>query len=235
MQKSSGLAATIVALLIGLLLGFGGAKLLNNSDSNSSGSKSSSSAVSFQNATGTTPGTAAELQKNLVTLGVAHMHLTQQAVDAALDGSPNAAALKDSLVGNGTQLSKAVGSVYGNDAQTKFQNIWNNHLNDFVKYAVAAKGGDTAGKQAALADIDANYTKPISQLLSGANPNLKQETLEAGFRDHIQMTARMIDAHAAGDFPTEEKERDGAVDHITGLMSTLSGAIAKQYPDKFKI
>lgn len=224
--KKMGSIVAIAALVIGLGLGYG---LGNMGDKTDGGHKSSSSMT--HEAVGSK---ASTLRADLVALGTEHQDLTYAAVGDALDGSPGAEASKADLIKNGADLSAAVGSVYGADAQKKFNDIWNVHLNAFVAYAVASKSDDAAGKQAAMADIDANYTKPISALLAGANPNLPQATLEAGFKEHIDMTAQMIDNHVKGDFAAEAELRDDSVDHLKGLMGTLAGAIVKQFPEKFK-
>lgn len=214
----------LIALIIGALIGYALKASMPNQVTTLNNSSLKTAAVSSK---------GSDLRANLVVLGTAHMDLTAQAVDSALDGNANADAAKQALIGNGTALSEAVGSVYGADAQKKFQDIWNIHLVDFVNYAVADSKGDSAGAQAALTDIHDNYTVPISQLLSGANPNLPEATLETQFGEHIDMTAQMIDYHVKGDYTSEQKTRDMAVTHIEGLMSTLAGAIVKQYPDKF--
>lgn len=210
-----------VALVIGLAVGFG---VGHASKSNTNNSQSNNSMMSPK---------AADLRANLVSLGVQHQELAHKAVDAALDGGPDANAAKNQLIQNGKDISDAVGSVYGQAAGQKFDDIWNVHLNDFVKYAVASKSGDEAGKQAALQDIDTNYTKPISQLLASANPNLPEKTVESLFKEHIDMTAQAIDDHAKGDFSAEQTLVVQSADHIKMIMSTLAGAIVKQYPDKF--
>lgn len=224
--KKMGSIVAIAALVIGLGLGYGLGNMGDKSNSNQTATNSKTQ-VSVSSK-------AATLRADLVSIGTAHQILTYTAVGDALDGSPSAEASKADLIKNGANLSAAIGSIYGADAQKKFNDIWNVHLNNFVAYAVASKAGDAAGKQAALADIDANYTKPISALLAGANPNLPQATLEAGFKQHIDMTAQMIDNHVKGDYTAESDLRDRAVDHLKGLMTTLADAIVKQYPDKFK-
>lgn len=210
----------VVALAVGLAVGFGVGHANANNNSNQTSTPSASTK-------------AADLQANLVSLGVQHQELAQNAVDAALDSNVDADALKAQLIQNGKNISDAVGSIYGQAAGQKFNDIWNVHLNDFVKYAVASKSGDEAGKQAALQDIDTNYTKPIAKLLSGANPNLPEQTVESAFHEHIDMTAQAIDDHVRGDYAAEQTLTAQSSDHIKMLMSTLAGAIVKQYPNKF--
>lgn len=235
MDKTGTSATVVVAVaLIALLAGFGGAKLLDKSNTDMTASTSSTPAPTAMASMSPDSGSkAGDLRATLVQYGVQHMDLTSQAVDAALDGNANAGEVKSELVANGKNISDAVASVYGTDAGAAFQKIWNIHLGDFVSYAVAGKKGDAAGKKAALDDIATNYTKPISILLSGANPNLPEATLETAFTDHIAMTAAMIDDHNAAKFPQETIDREAAVKHINGLMSTLAGAIVKQFPAKF--
>lgn len=226
MQKGSTATGMIIAGVIALLVGgFGGYAIGMSKDgshsTNSSQTKPSSATK------------AADLRSDLVTLGVEHMNYTSQAVDAALDGTPNASALAATLYANGNNLGAAVGSVYGKDAETTFDQVWKPHLDEFVKYAVASSKGDDAGKQAALAAIDSGYTKPLAQFLAKANPNLPEATLETALRDHVMMTAKMFDLHIAGDYKGETAQLDMANKHLEGLMSTLASGIVTQFPDKF--
>ena len=220
--KKSGVLIGVVLLIVGLAGGFGIAKAADNNTGNST------------NNSVTADTKAADLRANLVAMGTEHMIYTDQAVDAALDGSPNADATAAALYKNGTDIGAAVGSIYGKSAETTFNSVWKLHLDEFVKYAVAGKSGDAAGKQTALSTIDSQYTKPLAQYLAKANPNLPEATLETALRDHVNMTAKMIDEHVAGDYTAEAMELDMANTHISGLFSTLANAIVKQYPNKFQ-
>lgn len=221
-HKMVSMVVAVVMLVVGLGAGYGIGHANKSGDEKMASSNISASTK------------AADLRSNLVTLGVEHMILTDQAVDAALDGSPNATATATALYANGTNLGAAVGSVYGKDAETTFNSVWKLHLDQFVKYAVASKSGDEAGKSSALSTIDSQYTKPLAQYLAKANPNLPEATLESALREHVDMTAKMIDFHVAGNYTEEANELTMSNKHIEGIMSTLAGGIVKQYPDKFK-
>lgn len=221
-SKGAGIAIGIVMLIIGGLIGWGITAGVDHDNGSQMASMAPTSATK-----------AADLRSDLVTLSVEHMTYTDQAVDAALDGSPNASATAAALYANGNDIGAAVGSVYGKSAETTFDSVWKTHLDDFVKYAVADKQGNAAAKAAALSDIDANYTKPLAQYLAKANPNLPEATLEGALRDHVNMTAMMIDDHVNGDYTAEASELNMANKHIEGLFSTLANAIVKQYPSKF--
>lgn len=223
-NKMGSAGIPILMIVIGLLVGFGITMVSASAYYNN---KLDTAKVA------TTDTKAADLRANLVTLGVEHMTLTNQAVDAALDGSPSAAATGAALYANGDSIGAAVGSVYGKDAETTFDKVWKLHLDEFVKYAVAGKTGDAAGKQAALDSIQQNYTVPLAQYLAKANPNLPVGVLQSALSDHVAMTATMIDDHVKGDYVAEAAQLDMANTHIKELFSTLAGGIVKQYPSKF--
>ncbi|MEO5949998.1 MAG: hypothetical protein ABIQ04_00970 [Candidatus Saccharimonadales bacterium] len=228
MESKNKMGLTAAIVVGGLVVGGLGGYAIGNMHSDSSSSNSSMSK------TATSSTKAADLRADLVTLGVSHMIYTDKAVDQALSASKGADASGKALYDNGTTIGAAVGSVYGKDAETTFNTVWKIHLDDFVKYAVAGSKGDEAGKSAALADIDASYTKPLAQYLAKANPNLPEATLESALRDHVSMTAKMIDYRVAGDYANEAMQLDMANKHIEGLFSTLANGIVQQYPDKFQ-
>ncbi len=218
-NESGNVAIIAVAVIAGLIIGFAGGHAVKKSSTTTTVPTSSTK--------------AADLRSTLVTLGVEHMSLTDQAVDAALDGSANATATGAALYANGNDIGAAVGSIYGQSAQTTFDSVWKLHLDQFVAYAVADSKGDAAGKAAALNAINTGYTIPLAQYLAKANPNLPENVLQTALGEHVAMTATMIDDHVAGKYTDEASELSMANQHIAGIFSTLAGAIVKQYPNKF--
>lgn len=220
-NESGNIALVAVAVVVGLVVGFTVARV-SSSDSTDKASTSSSAPA------GGVSAKASDLRANLVTLGLEHMLLTQSAVAQTLDGSKGAESAGAALYANGNDIGAAVGSVYGPDAEKTFDSVWKLHLDQFVAYAGASSKGDEAGKTAALAKIDAEYTKPLSAFLAKANPNLPEATLNTVLGDHVQMTATMIDQHVAGKYADEQATLKQANTMIEGIFSTLAGGIAKQ-------
>jgi hypothetical protein len=221
-NEAGNIAIAVVAIIAGLVIGFAAGRVMNNKTSTTTATAPTSATK------------AADLRADLVTLGVEHMTLTDQAVDAALDGSPNASATAAALYSNGNDIGAAVGSIYGTSAQTTFDSVWKLHLDQFVNYAVADKQGNAAGKAAALSAIDTGYTKPLAQYLAKANPNLPENVLESALSDHVAMTATMIDDHVQGKYADEAAELNQGNQHIEGIFSTLAEGIVKQFPAKFQ-
>jgi len=217
----------IVTLVLGLAVGGGvGYAAAANMDNKDDMNHSSMSAAK-------TSDKASDLRATLVSFGTEHMDLTYGAVSSALQGSKSAEADQADLIKNGNDLAAAVGSVYGADAEKTFKDVWTLHLVQFVNYAVASSKGDEAGKTTALETIDSQYTKPLAAYLAKANPNLPEDALYSGLKEHVDMTAVMIDDQAKGDYAAATAQRDMGVKHLEGLMTTLAGGIVKQFPEKF--
>ena len=222
----------VVAVVIGLLVGGGAGYAVSTANQEDhKDSMSMEQGVSEGKPNSATK--AADLRSTLVTLGVEHMDLTYGAVSSTLQGAESAEADSADLVKNGEDLAAAVGSIYGEDAEKTFDSVWKLHLNQFVAYATAASKNDDAAKKAALDKIDAEYTKPLAAYLAKANPNLPEDVLYKSLNQHVDMTAVMIDAQAAGDYESATAQRDKAVDHMEMLFSTLADGIVKQFPKKF--
>ena len=220
--NEEGTAGVAVTLVVALIVGVIGGYLVGHYTMKTNNNSVPTSATK-----------AADLRVNLVTLGVQHMNLVDQAVDSALDGNKDASAVGAALYQNGNTIGATVGSVYGKDAETTFDSVWKLHLDQFVNYAVADSKGDANGKQAALDAISNGYTKPLAQYLAKANPNLPEATLESALNEHVQMTAQIIDEHVQGNYQGEANDLKMADQHIAGIFSTLAEGIVKQYPAKF--
>ncbi len=226
MESNNKMVITVVTLVIGLVIGGLGGWWVGDM-------KEDKASTTTMSATTAVNSKAADLRANLVSLGTQHMDLTYTAVASALQGSASATADKTALIDNGHSIGAAVGSVYGKDAETTFDTVWDIHLTQFVNYAVAASQNDDTAKAAALATIDTQYTKPLAAYLAKANPNLPEDVLYSALSEHVQMTAKMIDDEASGDYSAAEMQLTMANTHIEGLFSTLAGGIVKQYPNKF--
>jgi hypothetical protein len=217
-SESGNIALAVVAVVAGLVIGFTAGRVMHKTTTTSTADITPS---------------AQTLDNTLVTLGLQHMTLTDQAVDATLDGNKDATALTTQLYANGNQIGAAVGSIYGSSAQTTFDSVWKLHLDQFVAYAEADAKGDAAGKQAALNAIQTGYTIPLAQYLAKANPNLPENTLQTLLSQHVAMTAQIIDDHVQGNYTQEATDMNSADQMMTKIFSTLANAIVKQYPSKF--
>jgi hypothetical protein len=214
----------IITAIVGLVLGMGIAGAMSNKNEGSN--KTSSS---------TQPDTttkAADLRVVLNALEREHVDLAAQATRNGFDGSADFEASANSLDANSVALAKAVGSVYGPEAETKFLEIWRSHITFFVNYTVAAKGGNKAGMDKAVQDLG-GYVDAISDFLSGANPNLPRDAVHQLVSDHVGLLKSAVDTYGAKDFAGSYAKQHEASDQIGKIADAISGAIVKQSPSKF--
>ncbi len=215
-------AIAIAAVIVGLAAGYGTAKAMNTNTT-----KTASTATAPSTAT-----KAADLRVLLNGLEREHVDLASQATRNGFDGSSDFAASAGALDGNSVAISKAVGSVYGPDAEAKFLEIWRSHIKFFVNYTVAAKTGDKAGMDKAVQDLG-GYEDAISDFFSQANPNLPREAVHQLIADHVGLLKGAVDTYGAKDFAgSYSKEHDANV-QIGTIADAISGAIVKQSPSKF--
>ncbi len=175
---------------------------------------------------------AADLRVLLNALDREHVNLASAATRNGFDGNPDFKASAGALDNNSVALSKAIGSVYGADAEKKFLEIWRSHITFFVNYTVAAKKGDQAGMDKAVKDLG-GYADAISDLLSGANPNLPREAVHQVIMDHIGLLKGAVDAYGAGNYEESYAKQHAADEQVGTIADTIAGAIVKQYPEKF--
>lgn len=217
-MKSSALAVAAIALILGGGIGYSAGK--NNK--NSTGTEKTSGVSSK----------GADLRVILNGLDQEHVALASAATRAGFDGAKSFPDAAESLNKNSHDIAAAVGSVYGKEAEDKFYEIWNSHIGFFVDYTVAAKGGDKAGMDKAVQNLN-GYVEAISNFLSTANPNLPKEAVSQLISEHVGLLKAAVDTYGAGDIAgSYAKQRDARV-QVGKVADALAGAIVKQYPDKF--
>lgn len=211
-------------LVIGLVVGGGIGYATGNMNDEEAHTESS------QSSTDSKP---ADLRALLNNLEAEHVDLASAATRAGFDGDKSFEAAAGALGKNTDDLTAAIASVYGDEAGAKFKEIWASHIGFFVDYTVAAKGGDKAGMDKAVQNLN-GYVEAISAFLSGANPNLPKEAVATLITEHVGLLKEAVDKHGAGDFAGSYDAQSRARTQITTkIADTLAGAIVKQSPDKF--
>ena len=228
MENSNKVMMTAVALVAGLAIGGGVGYVSGNS--NDETSMDSISSVSTKPDTMTK---SAGLRVLLNNLEAEHVDLASAATRAGFDGDASFTASAEALGKNTDNLSAAIASVYGEEAGVKFKEIWASHIGFFVDYTVAAKGGDQAGMDKAVQNLN-GYVEAISSFLSTANPNLPKDAVAQLITEHVGLLKEAVDKHGAGDYAGSYDAQSRARVQITNkIADTLAGAIVKQSPEKF--
>jgi hypothetical protein len=222
----------IMAVIVGVVIGMVSANAMGGDKTKSGASMTQAE----QSATGTDPNTdtaAADLRVTLNALEREHVNLAAAATRRGFEGDPDFQAAAAQLDANSKEIAQAVGSVYGPEAEQQFYEIWASHIQFFVDYTVAAKSGNKAGMDKAIADLG-GYQNAIADFLSGANPNLPRQAVFDLVGEHITLLKGAVDAFGGKDYPTSYAKEHEANVQIGTIADALSGAIVKQNPEKFQ-
>ncbi|GAC1656484.1 MAG: hypothetical protein NVS9B1_11970 [Candidatus Dormibacteraceae bacterium] len=163
-----------------------------------------------------------------------HLYLASFATGAALGGrNEEFAAAGNALNQNGTDIGAAIGSIYGQEAQTKFNGIWSAHNGFFVDYTKAVAAKDDAAKGKAVSNLTTVYVPQFSDFLAGAT-GLPKDAVANLTTMHVTTTAAVVDAQAAGDAAAAATKDRAAAQHMMSIGDPLAEAIVAKFPDKFQ-
>jgi hypothetical protein len=176
---------------------------------------------------------SADLRVGLNTTLQEHVYLAAAATDAALGGRQQqfegAAAALDL---NSVALSKAIGLVYGADAESAFLALWRKHIGFVVDYTVAVATKDKTKQDKAVNDL-LGYAGDFGAFLNSANPNLPKDVVAGLVKTHIVTLKDVIDAQAMGDQPLAFAKEREAAGHMKMIADPLADGIAKQFPKRY--
>jgi hypothetical protein len=178
---------------------------------------------------------ATELRTGLNALLSEHVLLAAAATGAALGGrNAEFQAAAGALDANSVDISKAIGSVYGADAEKAFLPLWRKHIGFAVDYTMGVATKDKAKQNKAVADL-VQYTQDFGAFLSSANPNLPKNVVADLVKTHVLTLKDVIDAQAAGDPVKAYTALRTAAGHMAMIANPLADAIVKQFPAKYSI
>ena len=176
---------------------------------------------------------AADLRTGLNQLLQEHIYLAGAATGAALGGrTAEFTAAAGALDANSMAIAKAIGSVYGSDAESAFLPLWRRHIGFVVDYTTGLAAKDMPKQQKAVNEL-LGYTNDLAAFLSSANPNLPKMAVAELVKGHILSLKAAIDAQAAGDQQMAFSKLREAAGHMQMIGDPIAAAIAKQFPQKF--
>jgi hypothetical protein len=179
------------------------------------------------------PAKAAGLKSTLNTLFQEHVYLAAAATGAALGGrEAEFEAAAGALDQNSVAISRAIGTVYGAEAEQAFLPLWRRHIGFAVDYTVGVAGNDKAKQDKAVNDLIA-YTKDFGAFLNAANPKLSSKVVADLVHHHVVTLKMVIDAQATKDQAKAYAALRTAAGHMQAIADPLADAIAMQFPDRF--
>ncbi|HTC25009.1 MAG TPA: hypothetical protein VK688_11635 [Gemmatimonadales bacterium] len=176
---------------------------------------------------------SSDLRAGLNTILQEHVYLASAATGAALGGRQaefeGAAAALDE---NSVALSKAIGSVYGPDAEAAFLALWRKHIGFVVDYTTGLAAKDKGKQDKAVNDL-LGYAGDFGAFLNAANPNLPKDVVAGLVKTHILTLKDVIDVQAMGDPKAAYAKERVAAAHMQMIADPLADGIAKQFPKRY--
>jgi hypothetical protein len=182
-----------------------------------------------KNLTGNADGPAATLRSALTGLLIQHVAQTVQVVQSAVAtgslSSPETSGAVTALDANTVDLGHAIASLYGNDAQRAFLQMWRAHISYFVEYTQGVASGDRSKVTDAQHKL-AGYQKQFGRFLGSAT-GLPATAVSADLAGHIQTLEAAIRTILTKK-TTAADTVSMAEAHMAGTAQVLAKAIAGQ-------
>jgi hypothetical protein len=162
-----------------------------------------------------------------------HITWTRLYIVSAVAGLPDLQATTQRLLQNQVDLGNAIKPYYGGAPGDQLASLLKDHILGAAALLMAAKGGDTAGVQAASDKWYAN-ANDIAAFLSSANPkNWPLATMQADMKTHLDQTLTEAVDHLKGNYTADIADYEMVHEHILMMADTLSEGIIAQFPEQF--
>jgi hypothetical protein len=139
----------------------------------------------------------------------------------------------DRLLENQVDIGNAVKPYYGTDKGDELTALLRVHILTAADIVTAAKAGDTAGQNAAVAAWYAN-AHDIAVFLHSLNPtNWPLADLDAMMKDHLDLTLAEAVARLQGRYTDDIATYEQVHLQILEMADMLSDGIIRQFPQKF--
>jgi hypothetical protein len=178
---------------------------------------------------GATMPTASDLRTSLDRLLGEHAVLAMNATNLGFSGSKAFPSVAKALDRNSVELSRTIGSLYGQKAGKTFLDgpfMWRAHVRFFVDYTVALANKDTAGQNKAVANLK-TYTVRFGDFLAGAT-GLPKLAVRNDLLGHVLELKSQLDDYSSGRYAKAADDYRHAYAHMFMTGDLLAGAIAKQ-------
>lgn len=230
MENSSAKSGLVVGVVVALIVGMGGGYLIGKSMDSDKDTKTNSSQ---QAANSTDKATALGITLD----GLLREHVstsltvTRNIVDGTSAEKQKGA--EDAQTANAVAIATAVGSIYGEDAQTAITTPFVEHITNSNNYAKAVASGDMAAQDSSLTALQANL-RQVATVFNSVIPSLSADTLYEALNAHETLLNDAVKEYKAGNFTKAYQLESQALTQISGGASALTGGIVASKPDMFK-
>ena len=162
-----------------------------------------------------------------------HMEWTYATVAAFAANTDGLPATLERLLQNQKDIGDAIKPFYGDEAGAALTTLLEAHINGAVPILVAAKAGNTADLNKAVAAWYANANE-IADFLAGANPQWAQADMRQMMKGHIDQTLVYATDQLQGKYADSIEAYGAAEAHMLEMADMLSDGLIAQFPKEFK-
>jgi hypothetical protein len=217
----------LVVLVTFVLVAVFAAGCTSGKSNNNSASQAATATTAQSGNTAVAPGTKgtpAQLRSRFEQFLGEHTVLAVRYMRSVVAGNPELRkALDDSLKDNTGQLAGTVESAYGGGSGSRFQQLWQQHVDALGAYADAVAKKDAAARQAARGRLLAYANTHGAWMAQASKGRVQAGVAAAGVRQHVEELMRQTDVYAARNYPEAYRIERMAYEH----MFTAGDAMAK--------
>jgi hypothetical protein len=161
-----------------------------------------------------------------------HFILAAEAMRSGAAGGAEAEAASKALERNTGDITRAITDIYGDAAGAAFGQLWQKHIDAYVRYIESSRSGEAAAKQSSLEELR-RYGAEFGRFMAAANPNLEESAVEHLISHHTTALVSQVDAFTEGDYTRTYSLVRDAYNHMFSVGKALAGALSAQFPDRF--
>lgn len=163
-----------------------------------------------------------------------HIVWTRLFIISTVEELPDADLTAERLLQNQVDIGNAIKPYYGTAAGKQLTALLREHILIAAEAITAAKSGDTAAFEDALARWYANGDE-IAAFLNAANPDeWPLREMEEMMKSHLDLTLEEAAARLGGDYAGDIAAYDKVHKDILHMADMLSDGIIHQFPRKFR-
>lgn len=163
-----------------------------------------------------------------------HITWTRMVIVSTFADLPDQDPTVQRLLQNQEDIGDAIKPFYGDAAGEQLSALLRDHILIAAEILQAAKNGDTAALEDAIARRYAN-ADDIAVFLHNANPkNWPLEEMKAMMREHLDLTLQEAVSYLNGDYTASIAAYDQVHIQALEMADMLSEGIIRQFPQKFK-